>query len=669
MDARSFAWRVSLALTALALAACGGGGGGGSSALPPTSTSLGSAGAPPPGSAPASVAFTVAVPSASTSSAARRARYVSAGTKSVAVSYSGGRQTADCTATCTLTLAVNAGTMTFDVGLYDAPGGTGHVLSSGTTSATVVSGQVNTIKVTFAGVVAKVAVGLGTSTVSAGSAASVPVTVSALDAAGYTIVGPEPYQNPIALSLDDASGATSLSASSVSAPGAAVTLAYNGSAAVSAVHVSANAGAGIVVQPATLTVQPASAPPPSGGAGSAPVHVKTFAYYGINGMDADVPAAYMAAHVDMVEDDGFTAQHADAFKRAGGALALAYTDPSYVPHCPPPFTAPAGTCEGPIGNLVANDESAFVHGANGERVRRYNDPYFQYQEVLNAGAASAQHAYAQTTAAILSHSPLLDGFEADDSGSTFSGDSLGSNLFWGFNAPGVEYASDEQYIAGESAMLKAAGKPVLINGGDPSTLGPAYGGRFLDQPNVLGAMFEGCFNNESGPYTDRSNLFLRETNGYLSALPHHKIALCSPTGDTAPAHRLYAYAAFMLVYDQAYSYYGMVANQSDNESLYPETELVPQQPAKTASTIDQLKSGGVYVRQFAACSIAGSAIGPCAAVVNPSSSASASIPAMSVAYAHSIALDAQSLYHGGKTNVVAGAPTSLPPASAAILVR
>lgn len=670
MDARCFAWRISLALTALCLAACGGGGGGGGSALPPTSGSLGSVGAPPPSSGPAAVAFSIAVPSASTSSSARRARYVSAGTKSVAVSYAGNRQTADCTSTCTLTLAVNPGTVTFDVGLFDGPGGTGHALSSGTTTASIVSGQ-NAVKVSFAGVVAKVAVALGTSTVSAGSAAAVPVTVNAMDAAGYTIVGSDPYQAPIALSLDDTSGATALSTASVAAPGAAVTLTYNGSAAIAAVHVGANAGAGIAVQPATLTVQPAAAapPPPSGSAGAAPVHVKTFAYYGINNMDADVPAAYMAAHVDMVIDDGFSAPHADAFKRAGGGIALAYTDPSYVPHCPPPFTAPAGTCQGPIGNLVANDESAFVHGANGERVRRYNDPYFQYQEVLNVGAVSAQNAYAQTANGILARSPRLDGFEADDSGSTFSGDSLGSNLFWGFNAPGVEFASDEQYISAESAMLKAAGKPVLINGGDPSTLGPAYNGRFLDQPNVLGAMFEGCFNNESGPYTDRNNLFLRETNGYLSALPHHKIALCSPTGDSSPARRLYAYAAFMLVYDPVYSYYGMVVNQSDNESLYPETELVPQQPAKTATTIDQLKSGGVYVRQFGSCSIAGSAIGPCAAVVNASSSASAAVPALSTSYAHAIALDPQSIYHGGKANVVAGAPTSLPPASAAILVR
>jgi len=666
MDARSFAWRVSLCLISLSLAACGGGGGGGS-ALPPAPVSSGSTGTPPASSGPASVAISVAIPSATTASGhGRRPRYVSAATKSVSVSFAGQRQTADCTTSCSMTIAVNPGTVTFDIGLYDGAGGSGNLLSTGSTTAAIVQGQQNAVHVTFQGVVAKVVVALATSTVTAGSPASVPVLVSAQDAAGYTIVGAEPYQTPIALSLDDTSGATSLSASSAAAPSAPITLAYNGSAAVSAVRVGANAG-GVPVQAATLTVKPATAPPPvatpAPPAGNAPDHVKTFAYYGLNNADNDIPASYMAAHVDMVDDDGFTAQHADAFKRAGGKLAIAYTDPSYVPHCPPPFTPPAGHCDGPIGNLVANDESAFVHDASGARINRYNDPYFQYQEMLNLGAASAQNAYKQTAAGVVSQSPLLDGFEADDSGSPLS------SMFYGFSAPGVEFAGDAQYIASETAMLAAAGKPVLINGGDPSSLGPAYNGAIIDLPGVMGAMFEGCFNNESGLYTDRSDLFRREADGYLATLPHHKIALCSPTGDTSPAHRLYAYAAFMLVYDPTYSYYGMVIAQSDGESLYPETALVPQQPLQTASQIAQLKSGSVYVREFASCSIAGSAIGPCAAVVNPSSSSSGTIPALSAAYGKSIALDAQSMYHGGKANVVAGAPASLAPGSAAILVR
>ena len=398
--------------------------------------------------------------------------------------------------------------------------------------------------------------------------------------------------------------------------------------------------------------------------------MQTFAYYGLNDINGDVPAAYVASHVDIVDDDGFTARHADAFKRAGGRIALAYTDPAYVPHCPPPFTPPAGHCDGPIGNLVASDESAFVHDAQGARVNRFVSDYFQYQEVLNVLSASAQHAYAQTAAAVAAQSPLLDGYEADDSGSAFSSGALGANLYFRFNAPGVEIPSDQAYIAGETAMLAAAGKPVIINGGDPSTWGPAYNGVFVDLPTVMGQMFEGCFNNGGGfLYTDASAQFQREADGLIAVTQHKKLALCMPTGDAAdPAKRLYAYAAFMLTYDPAYSVYGMNQKQSDGEALYPETQLVPQQPLRTATEIGQLKTGGVYVREFASCAIGGSAIGPCAAVVN-SSAATAAVPALTTAYARHIALDPQSSYNGGKANPVAGAVGSLAAGSAAILVR
>ena len=313
--------------------------------------------------------------------------------------------------------------------------------------------------------------------------------------------------------------------------------------------------------------------------------MRTHAYYGLNDVNADVPAAWMARHVDIVEDDGFEAQHADAFKRAGGATAYAYTDPTYVPHCPPPFVPPAGLCEGPIGNLVARDESAWLHDARGARVHRFVSARFQYQEILRVGSPSARRAYARTTAAILAHSPLLDGFEADDSGGTItSGDGrFGSNLWGDFYAPGVEFRTDAEWIAGESAMLASAGRPVFLNGADPNWQ-PAYGGRFLDLPFVLGQQFEGCFNNGGGyRYTERDDAFRKEANGILAVQAHHKSAYCYPTGDTSPEHRLYAYAAWLLVFDPHWSVYEMTVAQVDGHALYPETELVPRDPQRTAT--------------------------------------------------------------------------------------
>lgn len=423
---------------------------------------------------------------------------------------------------------------------------------------------------------------------------------------------------------------------------------------------------------AAVLLTTAAAPRPDALVWRLVPHVRVQAYYGLNDINADVPPAYMAQHVDIVEDDGYTAEHADRFKRAGGRMAIAYTDPTYAAHCPPPFTPPAGRCGGQIAKLVAGDERAFIHDASGARIHRFNDPYYQYQEVFNLTSPVAWRAYAAQTAEILRHSPLLDGFEADDSGSPFTGTDgrPGSNLYGGFNASGVEIRSDEDYIAGVSAMLKAAGKPLMINGGDPRGTGPAYNGRFLELPFVMSEQQEGCFNNAGGYlYTDRNDKFRREENALLAVMSHAKDAVCFPTGDTAPPHRLYAYAAWLLTYDPRYSIYLMAVKQSDGDALYPETQLVPLAPRATPRSIDDLRNGSVYVREFGTCAIASQPIGPCAAVVNPSERQAADIPRLSGGYAKHVVLDPQSLYHGGRVRSEPGAPAVLAPQSAAILLR
>lgn len=645
----------------VSLSACGGGGGGSSASVLPAPQST-SAAAP---SAPVDVAFSIAI--SQTSSVRRSPKYVSRGMQSVTIGVAGAQQAFPCPGQCTGAFVAPPGMQTISATLFDGQNGTGNALATGSTTTSIVVGTQNAVRIVFGGIVASVTIAAPQSSLTTGTPAQVPMSVTARDAAGFAIVGSDPYATPLALRLDDPSGATTLSTATVTSPATSVMLAYNGAASAQPVRITASVPNSALSSSIALAVAPAATPAPAPSAappGTYPDHVRNYAYYGLNGVNAAVPAAWMAAHVDMVEDDGFTAPHADAFKRAGGKFALAYTDPTYVPYCAPPFAAPAGRCDGPIGNLVAGDETAWMHDASGARVHRVDGSGNQYQEALNAASAAAQGAYARTTAAILAASPRIDAFEADDSGSPLS------SQWTGFNAAGVEYANDAAWIAGESAMLARAGRPVIVNGGDPSTWGVSYGGTFVDLPSVMGQQFEGCFNNGGNYlYTDSAQQFQREENGLLAVQQHQKLAMCYPTGDTSPAHRMYAYAAWLLAYDPNYSGYQMTVTQSDGYALYPETQLVPLQPRKTAATIADLRNGAVYVREFAACAIAGTAIGPCAAVVNSSPSATSAIPALSVAYAHAVALDAASMYTGGKANVVAGAPSTLAPASAAILVR
>ncbi|MBV8298089.1 MAG: hypothetical protein JO083_00820 [Candidatus Eremiobacteraeota bacterium] len=663
MRARSAVLRLCVVVSSLLLAACGGG--GGSSAMPAANL------APQPGNgagsgAPASVAFTIQIPSASSSGSKRRPRYVSAGTKSASVTYGTNRQVVDCTTTCSLQMTVLPGTVTFNVGLYDASAGGGNLLASGTTTTTIVPGQQNSVNITFAGVVASIALLFGAGSVAAGTPASVPVTVTAKDAAGYTIVGSDPYGTPIALSVDG-SGAASLSTSSVSSPSSAVSLNYNGSSNVSALHVSASVpGTNVAAQSPALAVQ-AQAPP----AGSVPTHVTTYYYYGINGTNASIPASWMAAHADYVEDDGDQVAHASAFKAAGGKYAVSYTDPAYVPYCFAPFSGPQATCQGQVGKLVT-DESAWFHGSDGTRTRRYVDAHFGYQEVLNPASAAAQDAYRKTTQAILANGPI-DYFFADDAGGVYIG-SDGTEMtgwFWGFNAPGTEITTDADFIVANKKMLAAAAKPVVLNGSTPYTMLPSYNGAWLDSPNVMAQNFEGCFSDDNGAVAGpHNNRWVYQSNALLATYAHRTNAVCMMYANPTPANRVYEMASWWITYDERYSIAAPYTSYplKDGFTVVPEYDVVPRQPLTSPSgDVSSMRSAsGAYVREFAACYQAGAPLGPCAAVVNASSSTE-SMPILSGRYTSSLVLDDASEYTGGKANWTGTIPTSLAPQTALVL--
>ena len=671
MDARLYAFRFAVCLAAGLLAACGGGGGGGGSALPPLSAP------PPPGGGtapgPASVAISIAIPSASASSARRRTRYVSAGTKSATVSYGGNQQTANCATACSLVFNVTPGTVTFAIRLFDGANGGGHLLSTGQTTTTINAGQNNSVHVTFDAAVASVALALGTTAVTAGTPATIPVTVTAKDAAGYTIVGNDPYLTPIALSDDDASGATALSTNAVADPSGVVNLSYNGSASVSAAHITAGVGGtSVVAQPVTLSVHgaPANNPPPA----NVPAHVTTWYYYGLNDMNSAIPAAWMAAHADFAEGDAANSVALlQAFKNAGGKYTVSYTDPAFSAYCYAPFTQPAGRCEGPMGGLVSSDESAWLHGADGARVHRFFSDHFQYQEALNPASQSARDAYRTGTGASVAAAPGLDYFFADDSGGVYNGSDGTplSGLLYGFNAAATEIGSDAAFITAQQQMIAAAARPVFINGATPYTLMPSYNGTFLKSPNVAGQNFEGCYGDYNGLVRDDASGGPRWTNmsnALLAVYGYGSRAVCMNVAAATPSNRMYVLASWWMTYDDVRSIIVPHALAPDGFSVLPEFEIVPRQPRATATaTVSSLRAAsGAYVREFAACYQAGSAIGPCAAVVNPTSSPVAT-PSLTGSYTAALALDDRSAYTGGKASWTGSVPAQIAAASAVVL--
>ncbi len=181
------------------------------------------------------VAISITVPSASSSARKRRPAYISPATQSAVVNVTpaGGpttRTVVTCVASqCVGTVPATIGVDTFAIALNDKPDGTGNTLSAGQTTATVVEGRANAVSVTFNGTIASLQVSFDQAYPPVNAPATVTLLVKAYDADGKTIVGPGTYDNPIALSNSDASGATVLSATSITAPSdPPPTIAYNG---------------------------------------------------------------------------------------------------------------------------------------------------------------------------------------------------------------------------------------------------------------------------------------------------------------------------------------------------------------------------------------------------------------------------------------------------------
>jgi hypothetical protein len=249
-------------ILAFGLAACSGAGQPGGSIVPAPNPA---APAGPTSSQASAVTLTITVPrQTGASSTARRPDYVSTATQSVAVTpgtapkqlfaiaqSAPGCTSANGTLTCVFSVSAAVGQdEAIVISTFANAAGTGTPLSTATVIANVVAGRSNPIAATLGGVVASVSVTLAPDKLIPGTAATVAVTVDALDAAGKTIVGPGGYVdangNPVTIALSDSDSAyTKLSQTSITKPTSGITLHYGGcgnETNVTNVSVAATAG-------------------------------------------------------------------------------------------------------------------------------------------------------------------------------------------------------------------------------------------------------------------------------------------------------------------------------------------------------------------------------------------------------------------------------------------
>lgn len=124
---------------------------------------------------------------------------------------------------CAIDIPVRNGPLTYSVQTLDR---IGDVLSAASGDATI--NGFTTIPLALQGTWHSATARFSNAHPTLGTPTTITVNVSAYDASGALIVGPEPYTNPIPLYNSDTSGATQLSATSVTSPTQTVTLSYNG---------------------------------------------------------------------------------------------------------------------------------------------------------------------------------------------------------------------------------------------------------------------------------------------------------------------------------------------------------------------------------------------------------------------------------------------------------
>jgi hypothetical protein len=113
----------------------------------------------------------------------------------------------------------------------------------------------------------------------------------------------------------------------------------------------------------------------------------------------------------------------------------------------------------------------------------------------------------------------------------------------------------------------------------------------------------------------------------------------------------------------------MSSSTTPSVYVFAEEMIVPINPLQTATSIAALQtSTGAYARQFGACYYDKAAWGACAAVVNPTA-ATVSMPSLASAYHHSLVLDNNNLYAGGKATLSTSVPTSLTSGQGVILIQ
>lgn len=378
-------------------------------------------------------------------------------------------------------------------------------------------------------------------------------------------------------------------------------------------------------------------------------HVLTFTYIGGH----DAPELNSYGEAAKWTTWAFTSVKDSPGLRREGIKTVWYTNPTHV--------AP-----GEPTKLYTEDESMFLHDCAGNRIT-INKSGRQQRFLTEPSSGTLSSRWRAAAAA-----HPFDAYFLDNTGSLHS-----------LSAQPCKYDPDS-YAQATLELIRSLGYPVIYNelmdfrmsGRQP--VGLARQTLFDQASNVVGGMAEGCYvtYQNFGPIVTGARWNLTEDTQIKMAQDGKEFICLSRSKGKMDASqaidlRQYTYASFMLTYDPRTSVLAEPFYTSPSGFwMTPEVALVPSDPlVGEPSDVESLRlSTGAYGREFAHCSVGGTSVGPCAAVVNPDASRSVGFPYSK--YHHTLTMNGSGVSDGGTISTSGPPPpSSIPPGTGVVVFQ
>ena len=231
--------------------------------------------------------------------------------------------------------------------------------------------------------------------------------------------------------------------------------------------------------------------------------------------------------------------------------------------------------------------------------------------------------------------------------------------------------NDAQWLSYGQALNQLSPVPVMFNGLEElNGESPSLAIGLLSSSNTIGGNYEHCYSDNTTAKM-LGWLWTAIENTELQVGAMNKLFECQSRNTNSASSqtdaRLYALASFLLTYNPSTSILWEEYSTPSGLHVEPESQLVLLDPiGSTPSNVSALQqTGGTYGRQYAQCYYAGTFVGSCAVVVNPTGAA-ATFPFPQ--YTHTLVLSGGGILDGGTVSTSGPAPPETIPANEAAIV-